>query len=74
MNVMENELYDFRKAIVLTTDYVKVGDLVDMATFIRNDEMDTFALDDIFEFFLIQLAVKAHNFEGVGVDYLHSSF
>lgn len=43
MNVMENELYDFRKAIVLTTDYVKVGDLVDMATFIRNDEMDTFA-------------------------------
>ena len=43
MNVMENELYDFRKAIVLTTDYVKVGDLVDMATFIRNDGLDTFA-------------------------------
>ena len=43
MNVMENELYDFRKAIVLTTDYVKVGGLVDMATFIRNDGLDTFA-------------------------------
>ena len=43
MNVMENELYDFRKAVVLTTDYVKVGDLVDMATFIRNDGLGTFA-------------------------------
>ena len=40
---MENELYDFRKTVVLTTDNVKVGGLVDMATFIRNDEMDTFA-------------------------------
>ena len=28
----------------------------------------------IWNFLLIQLAVKAHNFEGVGVDYLQSSF
>ena len=40
---MENESYDFRKAVVLTTDNVKVGGLVDMVTYIRNDGLDTFA-------------------------------
>ncbi len=46
-NVMENEAYDFKKAIVLTNDNVKVvGRIVYlpvyMAAFIRNDERDTF--------------------------------
>lgn len=40
---MENELYDFRKAVVLTTDNVKVDGLIGMALFIRNDGLDTFA-------------------------------
>ncbi len=46
-NVMENEAYDFRKAVVLTNDNVKVVGKtvylpVYMATFIRNDDLDTF--------------------------------
>ncbi len=43
MTDLENESYDFRKAVVLTTDNVKVYGIVDMATFIRNDGLDTFA-------------------------------
>ncbi len=46
-NVMENEAYDLKKAIVLTNDNVKVdGKIVYlpvyMATFIRNDELGSF--------------------------------
>jgi len=46
-NVMENEAYDFKKAVVLTNDNVRVvGKIVYlpvyMAAFIRNDELDTF--------------------------------